>query len=106
MVITQDELIKQIAEKEDINLATVREVFESAEDIIFDHLSSTSPSDDILIKILNGVTLERRYIQKKKYSKGIFQDINCPAKIKLKASSSKYLAKKVNDELASKNLLN
>ena len=43
--ITQDALIKQIAEKENMNVATVRRLFQSTEDIIFHYLSSTDPSE-------------------------------------------------------------
>ena len=45
MILTQDDLIKRIAKKEDINVAMVRKVFKTAEKIIFDHLSSTTPSE-------------------------------------------------------------
>lgn len=99
MIITQDTLIKQIANREDISVATVRNIFESAEDIIFDHLSSTTPSENIIVKILNGFSLERKYIGKKKYSKGMFQNIDCPEHVNIKANSSKYYSKRVNDEL-------
>ena len=102
MIITQDTLIKQIADKEDINVATVREIFKSAEDIIFDHLSSTTPSENIIVKILNGISLERKYIPKKKYSKGMFQNIDCPEHIIVKTNSSTYYSNKINDKLFSK----
>ena len=102
MIITQDTLIKQIADKEDISVATVREIFKSAENIIFDHLSSTIPSENIIIKILNGISLERKFIPKKNYSKGMFQNIDCQEHVNVKANSSAYYSKKVNDELFSK----
>lgn len=101
MIITQDSLMKQIADREDISVATVRDIFESAEDIIFDHLSSTPPSENIIIKILNGISLERKYIGKKKYSKGMFKDLDCPEHVNIKANSSKYYSKQVNEKLFS-----
>lgn len=106
MIITQDNLIRQIADREDIDVATVRDIFESAESIIFDHLSSTAPSENITIKLLNGVNVERKFIKKKKYTKGMFQDIECPDKVRVKVSSSKYYTKRVNEELHNKNLFN
>lgn len=99
MTITQESLIRQIAEKEDIDVATVRNIFKSAEDIIFDHLSSTAPSENIVIKLFNGISLKRKYIKKKKYSRGMFQNIECPEHVNVKAYSSKYFSKTVNDEL-------
>lgn len=101
LIITQDTLIKQIADKEDINVATVRNIFKSAEDIIFDYLSSTTPSENMIVKILNGISLERKYIPKKKYSKGMFQNLDCPEHVNVKANSSTYYSKKINDELFS-----
>ena len=106
MIVTQDNLIKQIADREDIDVATVRDVFKSAEGIIFDHLSSSLPSEQVKIKLFNGISLEREYVKKRKYSKGMFKNLDCPEKIKLKAISSKYYSKKVNDELVRKKLMN
>lgn len=99
MIITQDTLIKQIADREKVDTATVRTIFKSAEDIIFDCLSSTAPSENIIVKLLKGISLERKYIETKKYSKGMFQDMDCAEHVKIRANSSKYYSKKVNDEL-------
>lgn len=99
MIITQENLIKQIADKEDINVATVRTIFKSAENIIFDYLSSITPSEEINIKLLNGINIKRKYIKKKKYSKGMFQNIECPDHVNVKACLSKYYNGQVNQYL-------
>lgn len=99
MIITQDTLIKQIADKEDISVATVRNIFESAEGIIFDHLSSTTPSENIIIKILKGISIERKYIEKKNYSKGMFKDIDCQERVSVKANLTKYYNNQINEKL-------
>lgn len=99
MIITQETLVKQIADREELDVATVRNIFKSAEDIVFDYLSSTAPSENLSLKILNGLSLERKYIQKKKYSRGMFQNVDCAEHVNVKASSSKYYSKKVNDTL-------
>lgn len=98
MTITQDSLIKQIADIEGINVATVRDIFKTAENIIFDHLSSTPPSQPVTIKLLKGVSVDRRYVPAKTYSKGMFEDVECSAKVKVKAGVSKYLNNRINDE--------
>ena len=36
----------------------------------------------------------------------MFKNIECPERIKVKASSSKYFTKRVNEELNNKNLFN
>lgn len=46
MIVTQENLVKQIAEKENMNTATVHNVFKSAENIIFACLSSTTPLEN------------------------------------------------------------
>lgn len=99
MIVTQDMLIKQIAEKEDISVSSVRNIFNTAEEIVFDHLSSTTPSDEIIIKLISGISLEKKYIEKRKYSKGLFKDITCPEHVNIKANVSKYYNKRVNDSI-------
>jgi hypothetical protein len=99
LIITQENLIKQIANEEDMDVATVRHIFKSAEDIIFDYLSSTTPSEDVIIKPFKGLNIKRKYIDKKLYSKGMFQNITCQEHISVKANLSKYYTKKINDKL-------
>ena len=105
MIITQNELIKQIAETEDIDVATVRNTFKAAENIIFDHLSSIKPSEKIVIGLLSGVSIERKYVPSKTYSKGLFDNIDCPEHVGVRAKISKYYKEKVNKILDAKNLL-
>ena len=94
MIITQDTLIKQIADKEDINVATVREIFKSAEDIIFDHLSSTTPSENTIIKLLDGLSLECNYIPEKEIH--TYDDIVCKPRIWSKPKITRYYNRKLN----------
>ena len=94
MIITQDALIKQIADKEDINVATVREIFKSAEDIIFDHLSSTTPSENTIIKLLDGLSLECNYIPEKEVH--TYDDIICKPRIWSKPKITRYYNRKLN----------
>ena len=94
MIITQDTLIKQIADKEDINVATVRDIFKSAEDIIFDHLSSTTPSENTVIKLLDGLSLECNYVPEKEIH--TYDDIVCKPKIWSKPKITRYYNRKLN----------
>lgn len=95
MTITQDELIKQIAHKEDINVTTVRNVFKSAENIIFDYLSSTTPSENTLIKLLDGLSIECRNIPSKEIH--TYDDIKCSERIWAKPKITRYYNRKLND---------
>ncbi len=94
MIITQDTLIKQIADKEDINVATVRKIFKSAEDIIFDHLSSTTPSENTIIKLLDGLSLECNYVPEKEIH--TYDDIICKPRIWSKPKITRYYNRKLN----------
>lgn len=102
LIVTQETLIQQIAEKENIDAATVRKIIKSAEDIVFDYLSSMTPSENITLKLFHGISIDRKYVDKKNYSKGMFQNITCPAHVKVKANSSKYYGEQVNQRLFSK----
>ena len=73
--------------------------FQSTEDVIFGCLSSTAPSEEISIKLFNGIQIKRKYIKEKKYSKGMFQGISCPEHVNIKASLSKYYNGQVNRKL-------
>ena len=94
MTLTQENLVKQIAEKEDINVATVRDIFKSAEDIIFDYLSSTTPSEKKVIKLLDGLSLECNYIPEKEIH--TYDDIICKPKIWTKPKITRYYNRKLN----------
>lgn len=102
MNITQDTIINQIATKEDIDVATVRKILKATENMIFDYLSSITPSEDINIRLFNGFSIKRKYIKEKKYSKGMFQNIDCPDHVSVKACSSKYYNGQINNKLFGK----
>lgn len=97
MIITQENLIRQIADKEDINAETVRTIFESAENIIFNCLSSTTPSENTIIKLLDGLSLECNYIPEKKIH--TYDDITCKPRIWTKPKITRYYNRKLNKNL-------
>lgn len=99
MIITQDDLIKEVSEKEDINVTTVRDVIKTTEDIIFAYLSSTSPICDITIKPFSGININRKYVEEKMYTKGMFNNLYVPEHVKVKANVSDYYNKQINNQL-------
>lgn len=99
MNITQDVLINRIAAKENLNTETVRQVIKSTETVIFDCLSSTDPAEDVTVKLFHGFHIKRKYVNQKNYSKGMFQNIDCPEHVNLKANISKYYHERVNQRL-------
>ena len=100
LVVTQDTIIKNIADKEDINVATVRQIFKSAEDVIFDYLSSTPPSENIKIKLFNGISLKRKHIDSYTYQKGMFGNLECDEHVRITSKVTRYLNDKVNESLS------
>lgn len=87
-------MIQQIAEEENINVSTVRKVFKSTEKLVFDYLSSTSSTENTVIKVLDGLSLECRYIPEREVH--TFEDIRCSARIWTKPKITRYYNRKLN----------
>ena len=94
MILTQDDLIKRIAKKEDINVAMVRKVFKTAEKIIFDHLSSTTPSETMIVKPLDGLSIECQYVPEKEIFG--FDNFIAEERIKSKPRITRHYNRKLN----------
>ena len=94
MILTQDDLIKRIAKKEDINVAMVRKVFKTAEKIIFDHLSSTTPSETMTVKPLDGLSIECQYVPEKEIFG--FDNFIAEERIKSKPRITRHYNRKLN----------
>lgn len=94
LTITQENIIKEIAEKEDINVATVRKIFKRAEKCIFAYLSSTTPTENTVVKVLDGLSLECNYIPERDIH--TFDNIRCNAKIWAKPKITRYYNRKLN----------
>lgn len=95
--ITQEELYKKIAAKGDVDETTVRNIFHSAETIIFAYLTSAVPSENVQVKLLNGLSLNSTYVPERTVNKGVFQNYKCADKIKVKANITKYYIAKINE---------
>lgn len=94
LIVTQEKLVKQIADKADINVASVRKMFETAEDLIFGCLSSTTPSEQTVIKLMDGLSLECSYIPEKKIH--TYDTIVCKPRIWARPKITRYYNRKLN----------
>ena len=94
MILTQDDLVKRIAKREDINVAMVRKVFKTAEKIIFDHLSSTTPSETNTIKPFDGLSIECKYMPEKEIH--TYDNILVNEKIWAKPKITRHYNRKLN----------
>lgn len=96
MVITRDELIKTIAKKENISPATVRQILDALEDTAFDCFSHTTPIENVIVKLMNGINLECTFIPGKDLRKGMFQNMACADRLKVKSNVTRYYNRKLN----------
>lgn len=60
MKINQDTLFKQIADKEGMNIAAVRRLFQSAEELIWDYLTASDPAEDVALRLFHGISIHRK----------------------------------------------
>ena len=95
MTITQENIIKDIAEKEDMNVATVRKIIKRMEKCIFDYLSSTTPTENTVVKILDGLSLECKYIPERTIH--TYEHTQCDEKIWAKPKITRYYNRKLNN---------
>lgn len=95
MTITQEQLIKEISQSEEINIATVRRIFLALEDTIFDHLAGTTDTNPVTIKPLRGLSLECRYIPPRRIR--TYHEIECKERIWAKPKITRYYNRKLNE---------
>ena len=72
----------------------VRKVFKTAEKIIFDHLSSTTPSEINTIKPFDGLSIECKYMPEKEIH--TYDDILVNEKIWAKPRITRHYNRKLN----------
>ena len=75
-------------------MAIVRKVFKCAEKIIFDHLSSTTPSEKMNVKPLDGLNIECQYVPEKKVFG--FGNFVAEDRIKAKPKITRHYNRKLN----------
>jgi len=94
LTITQDMLIKEIARKEDIDTATMRNIFRTLDCTLFEYLSSATPSESILVKILSGLTIECNYVPERTLQR--YETITCTSRLWAKPRLTRYFNRKLN----------
>lgn len=94
LIITQEMLIQQVAESQNQDSAAIRRIFKNAEALIFNILSSTTPSEPAIIKIFDGLSLECRYIPEKTIH--TYEELHCNAKIWARPKITRHYNRKLN----------
>ncbi len=64
-VITKDRIISDVAKREGISLSTMQSLYKTLENYIFENLSSATPTNDIDIKLFNGISIDCTYQDKR-----------------------------------------
>ena len=65
MIITKLDFYKMIAQQANISQETIKKIFHSAENILFDELSSVNDCEIKKIHIMDGLSIESKIVNKK-----------------------------------------
>lgn len=97
-VITKEQLITQLAESGHIPVPVMRSIYSTFEQCIFTYLSSATPSEDITVKLFDGMSLECRYIPETETTHPETRKrITVPGKIWAKPKITRYYNRKINE---------
>lgn len=94
MIITQEQLLREIAETEDLNLADLRRIFASLEELLFHYLSMASPSEEVTVKPLKGLSVECKYIPPRQLH--TYRELQCKERIWAKPKITRYYNRRLN----------
>lgn len=97
MIITKEALIQAIARNKNLQAALVKNVICALEEQVITTLASASPTEEITLKIWNGLYIHCRYEDEKRISKGFFQNRTLHPQLRLKTEATRSFCNKVND---------
>lgn len=103
--INRNEIIESVVRKacdsRRIDWWIVKDVLDGLDFVIFQYLNDTfvrEPYEDIRIKLVDGIYIDRKYVAEHIPDKGIFKGKIIPEHYNIKAHVSEYYSKKVNDK--------
>ena len=98
--ITHEELLIELAQECEIhriNYATVKIVMEKLDELLFYKLAGCKDEkEDLQIKALNGITINRKYVPEQEMGKGMFKGNIIKEHYNVKANVSDYYNKQLN----------
>lgn len=90
-------IIKQLADTEGVSATSIRHFYNDLERIIFDRLSSTTPTDNTVVKLFEGISINCNYNEAKECKHpNTGAMIITPAKIWANASITRNYNRKLN----------
>lgn len=99
IIITKENLIKDIAKQTNKNISDVKCVYNALEDTIFDILRSVDINGDVRIKLFEGINLDGTYIFEKEKKNNLTGEISLvKSKIKPKFQITRSYREKLSDK--------
>ena len=99
--ITHEEILRELAQECElhrINYATVKTVMLKLDELLFYKLAGCkNEKEDLQIKALNGITINRKYIPEQEMDKGMFKGQTIKEHYNVKANVSDYYNKQLNN---------
>lgn len=98
IVITKENLIRDISKQTNKNIGDVKEVYNVLEKTIFDILSSVEVNGDISIRLFEGISLDGIYVSEKTKKNNLTGELNLvESKIKPKFNITRSYCEKLNN---------
>ena len=98
LVLHKEELVRQVAKRCHMTMADTRKFYDTFESVIFENLKNTTKSDDMVIKVFDGLKLESKYHEEKvMVHPTTHEEIVVPEKIWAKAKVSRHYNRKLNE---------
>lgn len=96
---TKESLIKEIAKQTNTTILDIKNFYDTFEKVIFDNLSSVDESQDICIKLFEGISLDGIYISEKTKKNNLTgQTTLVGSKIKPKFNITRSYCEKLNNK--------
>lgn len=98
--ITHEELMKELCERmvsHGVSYTITRDVIWNYEQLIEDCLKNVNETDDLKIKIMDGISVERQYVPEQEMKKGMFKGKTIKEHYNIKANVSEYYNRQLND---------
>lgn len=99
--ITHEEILRELAQECEvhrINYATVKTVMLKLDELLFYKLAGCkNEKEDLQIKALNGITINRKYVPEQEMDKGMFKGQTIKEHYNVKANVSDYYNKQLNN---------
>ena len=102
--ITREKIIEDVVRTSRSNYVdhyVVKEVLESLDFVVYQYLCDAwinEPHEDVKVKLLDGISVDRKYIPEQEQTRGMFKGQTIPEHYNIKANVSEHYAKKVNDK--------